>query len=604
MDLNKILIIDGTEIFHQAVFVKRKVPKLSVPYFMLRKLFKIVKAFPDRKVIFICDGKHSWRKQVYPCLTEDVDVLTRDGWQNIKEIVDNKKKIEIATLNQQTNKVDYRKIKKFYCYPYAGDMFKFGGKHSPVDLIMTPDHKHYQRTKGTIKFKLKEAKNISTRSAIEFNREFIYDNREQDTFILPEFRNETHSARMGGIKVTEIWEHPPKYFKMDDWLKLLGWYLAEGCFGSHGGTKNPYKFCITQSFTHNPKYCDEIRQVLKDNNLQFYESKKTNVICFDVSGMQLSTYLKQFGKSREKFIPRELLDTLSKRQCSILLSALLKGDGTIIHHKRIDSTWSYTTVSKQLANDVQELAFKAGFISSIVKCSNFYFVYVGRNGTPSTYKHRLEDWTGNVYDIEVPNHIFFVRRNGKCCWTGNCYKAGRQANKDKQTDIDWGYHYQEMDLLLDNLVAFTPIVVLKEVGLESDDWASYLTRHGEDTILCSSDHDMDQLCLFPGVKLVSLKSPKLNPLRVKDPIGSLNDKIKNGCTTDKVPKATTPEQESINRIIVTLTSLPIEIDQKMEKILVEYKESTASDGDLKAFADQYNFKFLLAELKKLFGEKK
>jgi hypothetical protein len=196
--------------------------------------------------------------------------------------------------------------------------------------------------------------------------------------------------------------------------------------------------------------------------------------------------------------------------------------------------------------------------------------------------------------------------DGKHSWRKNVYplyKMGRQEVKDKQTDIDWGYHYQEMDVLLDNLVAYTPMVVLKEVGLESDDWASYLVRHGEDTILCSSDHDMDQLCLFPGVQLVSLKSPKLKPLRVKDPIGSLNDKIKNGCLTDKVPKANTPEQESINRIIVTLTSLPVEIDQKMEKILAEYKESLSTDQDLQAFANCYTFKFLLGDLRKLFGDK-
>ncbi|MCD6223575.1 MAG: hypothetical protein J7J73_01555 [Deltaproteobacteria bacterium] len=32
---------------------------------------------------------------------------------------------------------------------------------------------------------------------------------------------------------------------------------------------------------------------------------------------------------------------------------------------------------------------------------------------------KLEHYSGKVYSCEVPNHTLFVRRNGKCCWSGN-----------------------------------------------------------------------------------------------------------------------------------------------------------------------------------------
>ncbi len=28
-----------------------------------------------------------------------------------------------------------------------------------------------------------------------------------------------------------------------------------------------------------------------------------------------------------------------------------------------------------------------------------------------------------VYDVTVPNHVFFMRRNGKASWTGNCWEG-------------------------------------------------------------------------------------------------------------------------------------------------------------------------------------
>jgi dCTP deaminase len=28
-----------------------------------------------------------------------------------------------------------------------------------------------------------------------------------------------------------------------------------------------------------------------------------------------------------------------------------------------------------------------------------------------------------VYDVTVPNHIIFVRRNGKAVWSGNCWEG-------------------------------------------------------------------------------------------------------------------------------------------------------------------------------------
>jgi len=35
----------------------------------------------------------------------------------------------------------------------------------------------------------------------------------------------------------------------------------------------------------------------------------------------------------------------------------------------------------------------------------------------------LVPYEGMVYDVTVPNHVFFMRRNGKASWTGNCWEG-------------------------------------------------------------------------------------------------------------------------------------------------------------------------------------
>ena len=45
-----------------------------------------------------------------------------------------------------------------------------------------------------------------------------------------------------------------------------------------------------------------------------------------------------------------------------------------------------------------------------------------------TYPERtVEEYDGFVYCVNVPNHIIFVRRNGKALFCGNCYDEGKRC---------------------------------------------------------------------------------------------------------------------------------------------------------------------------------
>jgi len=45
-------------------------------------------------------------------------------------------------------------------------------------------------------------------------------------------------------------------------------------------------------------------------------------------------------------------------------------------------------------------------------------------------------YSGVVYCVEVPNHIIFVRRNGKACWCGNCEAMGKKGEERVKKNYD------------------------------------------------------------------------------------------------------------------------------------------------------------------------
>lgn len=66
-ETNKILVLDGNELLHKAIFVYRKNKKIPISFFFLKQVCKYVKMFSDvSKVIIASDSRDSWRKSYYP----------------------------------------------------------------------------------------------------------------------------------------------------------------------------------------------------------------------------------------------------------------------------------------------------------------------------------------------------------------------------------------------------------------------------------------------------------------------------------------------------------------------------------------------------------
>lgn len=365
------------------------------------------------------------------CYSDDTEIMTENGWKLLKDVVENKEKVKIATLNPEKDVVEYY-YPVNYIKQYRNEKL-FSQKNSYIDLLVTQEHNLYVKPlrslspfyKNDGKFCLIPAN--KTPKHVKYKRNFPYHFKfNKRYFLLP--RYEKISFEKGGYKIIRIKEE--KKIPINLWVKFLGIWLAEGHVGEGKFNKSVVSLC--QSQKANPDKCKLIEELMSKLPFKYgsYVDKKGNR-GWRITDMQLWTYMRQFGKSHQKFIPTELLNSLSFKNAKALLEWLILGDGHIYSKTCI----SYCTVSKRLADNMQELGLKCGytvnFFSRLPKKEHHHKLYVlslykntHAEITVNTKKdyRKLVDYKNFVYCVEVPNHIIYVRRNGKSCWCGNCYQ--------------------------------------------------------------------------------------------------------------------------------------------------------------------------------------
>jgi deoxycytidine triphosphate deaminase len=483
--------------FKENYFIKHKgkfciIPPNSFALARSVEYFRI-----PRNVLAIVLGKSSYARcgiivnvtPLEPCYDKETEVLTIDGWKKFYELSQDDL---LATLNSK-GQLEYQRPIKFQKFRYKGKMIRIRGRN--IDLCVTPDHLLLVRKRWRKYLEFVKAKDVYGKYNYELKRDAKWKGEEIEYFYLPrmldenrlnKFKNLTSILEMleqNNLTTVGIKNNPSKvphrtllfyldelyskgfleksaifkrrkiganrifvwglkkdlyelydfYLKpikirMKDWLKFFGIWLAEGSTYIDERKRN-YAVKIA---CFDPKKRKIIRKWLSKLPFRFFETKE-GFVCLNKS---LCLYLKQFGHAPEKFIPKEIKN-LASSYLKILLSSFLLGDGNL-------QTLTYTTTSKKLADDLQEIILKCGWtaiVRKIPKTSykrrilkghlvqanyDIYKIRISkRHLTPKIYKNSfsLIDYNDYVYDVTVPNHTLYVRRNGKACWSSNCWEG-------------------------------------------------------------------------------------------------------------------------------------------------------------------------------------
>jgi len=379
------------------------------------------------------------------CMTPDTEILTDEGWKRFDELDQNEL---VATLNPNTNELEYHKPVGYICEPFEGELNC--GKNGLIEYEVTPNHNMYASvvkslTHKKLNLELIQSEKIHGKN-FHIKKDAKWFGKEEEYFILPtlnEYAEMVETESYVDKLISKTYKNrlidkygSDRYINMDNWLQFFGFWMAEGWTSK---TEGLYQVGIAQSKDNGYlKYMFDLLIEMGFNPK--YTKDKKQVRVFD---KQLWEYLSNFGNAFDKFIPNEILN-LSSRQLTIFLEWFIKGDGHIENNK-YTRTRAFTC-SPKLADNLQELALKIGISATITnrgkrtkeikgkKIINQYdSLVVNFTKHPNISKHNKNTpliksenqytkyYKGNVYCVDVQNHIIYVRKNGKPMWVGNSH---------------------------------------------------------------------------------------------------------------------------------------------------------------------------------------
>ena len=361
------------------------------------------------------DGNKYRMASLFTCHDDKTEVLTENGFKLFKDVLMSE---NLLTYNLKTGIIEHKPIIRITKDFYVGDLIHFNS--SVMDCMVTPNHRMIVQnrdtrtdTYGPPHFELaNETAKKSIRRFIRFGKWIGYDPQID----VIEFKTGNHQKNT--LKIDLL-----------DFVEFLGYYISEG--NSWVNKNLQYRVKISQSKKANPVTYSHIEECIKRMGFGYYKTD----FQFEISCKELYEYLKPLGLCNEKYVP-SYYKTLPKLYLQKLFDALQEGDG-YCNKSGNNIVYHYTTTSKQLASDVQEISLKLGYGSSVHnKLSHFGFIR-GRKVTSknqaytvTTYKSthfisqgfkdvRRVQYNGYVYCAETENDTLITRRNGKVIVSGN-----------------------------------------------------------------------------------------------------------------------------------------------------------------------------------------
>jgi len=362
--------------------------------------------------------KHMTADKVH-CLREDHEVLTDRGWVPIAEVT---KLDKVATLSNGELMYD-NPINVLKFPTYKGKMYKVS--NSSIDLDVTYNHRMWvskYKNHGWMPFSMAKAEDVCGKH-VRYQKNAIW-HKEPYQFTLPSIE---------GFDEVNV--------DMKAWVTFFGIWMAEGWADNGINVSYRTTMCINKQSVK-----DVIFDAVKALGFNFYTTKDEKM---SIANKQLHAYMSTLSVGAPNKSLPDWVWSLDAEQCQQLIHSMCLGDGTF--GKDRSDGYMYYTSSTKLADDFVRLCLHAGWSSTkavhvpkgtvtvfkehdgertvvnqhdiwrlpVIKSKNYPSVNHGHHEEHLIQTEEVYDYEGPVYCLQVPSEVFYVRRNGKCCWTGN-----------------------------------------------------------------------------------------------------------------------------------------------------------------------------------------
>lgn len=352
------------------------------------------------------------------CFDDKTEILTEDGWRLFRDLEPDQK---VAQLRD--GKMEFVVPLGYHAAPFKGDMMGFEGEG--IDFLVTPDHRMYvsqRRTRQKVwgDYDLRRCEDIYGKHLFRTQRDAGWDGVDPG--------------------------------KSEDFFEWLGFWFAEGHAAIYKGRhvcvitqKNDLGYVRALFDRAGLPYSENVRPD-GAKNFKLRITRETRSLVLELATL---------GKASTKAVPKWIRNA-PPGHIRAFIKGYLAGDG--LHNGRD----VISTSSRQMADDLQEMALRAGYVANItshdatgqeriingVKTAargpTWFVTFVSekkyRPTLRPTNNARYRGWYRQPYDgwvwcVEVPTHVIYVRRNGKAFWCSQTYKALRDTTI--KTWLEW-----------------------------------------------------------------------------------------------------------------------------------------------------------------------
>jgi len=362
----------------------------------------------------------------YACHSSDTETLTENGWKKYWEVLPGEK---IATLNSDTQRIEYHVPNEKFVFPYNGEMVHIGTMN--IDCLVTPNHMLWTSKYTEDDWSLVKASDwVDTQ-----HRDWVFQQASENSSI-----DEKHASVFKGI---------PNYL----FLRWVGQVIGDGSIRMDDLNRKDNRITFSVKKTRKIKAFRETSYALLRYlpDLEIYDTPNLDgKVSITLRHADLSYWCRENlltnSDDREKVFPLYLM---SKH----LFKGLMESDGSWNPESKNGKFHSgvYVTSSMALANNFQILCCHLGYRSRMYTVrdtredrKDSHRIVVTKKPT-NIIKMRDSEvipYEGDVYCFNVENHLFVTRRNGKISIHGNSARVS-QTVAEEQIFIPERFEFDE-----------------------------------------------------------------------------------------------------------------------------------------------------------------